>query len=153
MAPRLRNAVLRDEKEDEGHRNFSGLIQLVTKFDPVVKDHLENAKKARRGVTYLSPTSQNEFISLLGDKVRKFLTEAIIRAKYYCIMCDSTPDAAHQDQHSIVLRYVQENADSETGRVGVNIKETFLSFVQFPGKNAASIEQGIRKFLETLGIE
>ena len=153
LALRGSDDVLRDEKEDEGHGNFLGLIHLVSKFDPVVKDHLENAKKGRGGVTYLSPTSQNEFISLLGDKVRKFLTEEIIRAKYYCIMCDSTPDAAHQDQHSIVLRYVQENADSETGKVSVNINETFLSFVQFPGKDAASIEQGIRKFLETLGIE
>lgn len=50
----------------------------------------------------------------------------IQRAKYYGIMFDSTPDAAHREQMSETIRYIDINFEEKT----VVIKESFLGFIQ-----------------------
>lgn len=85
--------------------------------------------------SYLSAEVQNEFIQIIVSTVRSTLLNDIRRAKYYGIMLDSTPDAAHREQMSEIIRYVEINYKEKT----VCVKESFLGFIQVHQKDAASI--------------
>ena len=56
--------------------------------------------------TYLSPQSQNEFITLLETEVRGKVVEEVKSAGLFSVMADTTPDEEHTDRISVVLRYV-----------------------------------------------
>ena len=57
-------------------------------------------------VTYLSPQSQNEFITLLEKELRGKVIEEIKHAGMFSVMADTTPDGEHTDRLSVALRYV-----------------------------------------------
>ena len=53
-------------------------MELLSKYDPVLKVHLVRLKQAsrhlqRQHVTYLSPQTQNEFVGLLAAEVKRKL--------------------------------------------------------------------------------
>ena len=75
-------------------------------------------------MSYLSPKIQNEFIGLLANNVRNSLVAKIKKNKYYGILLDSTPDLAHHEQLSFVVRYV----DVDFTNKKVLIRESFLGF-------------------------
>lgn len=59
---------------------FLGILELLGKYDEITREHLFNVKQAQaKGDTfkgsahYLSWKSQNEFISLCGDKILKII--------------------------------------------------------------------------------
>lgn len=68
---------------------------------------------AKFKTTYFSPKVQNEFIHLLASTVKEKLAYDIQRAKYYGIMFDPTSDAAHQEQMSEIIRYVDINFEKK----------------------------------------
>ena len=91
--------------------NFLGLVEMVAKFDPVMKEHVRRIKSKETHAHHLGKDMQNEFINLLATKVRAEILSRLVSAKYYSIIIDSTPELSHQDQLSIVLRFVNVNAD------------------------------------------
>ncbi len=107
--------------------NFLELLKLLSQYDPVLKNHLKYAEENPRSTSYLSPQIQNEFISLLASSVRNQLISDILRNKYYGILFDSTPDIAHREQFSEVVRYVDIDFDKKT----VQIKESFWVLSNF----------------------
>ena len=128
------NIALRGHREDdESHNrgNFYELILLLGKYDAVLREHLTTVTLTARSTSYLSPTIQNEVINLLGRTVHEKIVEDIKKAKYFTIIADSTPDAAHVDQMSIIVRYVvlQQN--------NVEVRESFFGFFAMKGKTAA----------------
>ena len=50
--------------------NFSQLLVLISTYCPRLKHWLDYKDKRPYKVTYISPKSQNEFPSLLGDEIR-----------------------------------------------------------------------------------
>ena len=62
-------------------------------------------------VTYLSNNSQNEYINLIGDEVRKLITEEIVSAKFFAVVAGMIPDKSHREQIPLVIRYVNERFD------------------------------------------
>ena len=82
---------------------------------------------------YLSPTTQNELIELLGKKVQHLLLEEIKAAKYFSILLYSTPDVSHINQMALIFRYVKVDSNE------VQIKELFLNVFQLQRKNADEI--------------
>ena len=60
-------------------------------------------------VTYLSAMSQNEFIGVLGEEIRKVLVSQIISCGVYAVIADTTHDVSHADQISLDIRYVDNN--------------------------------------------
>lgn len=84
--------------------------------------HLEKfeAGSEERQSHYLSPKIQNEFINIMGNKVREVIVEKIKQASYFSLMMDSTPDISHQEQVSLIIRYL----DMED----LQVKESFLGF-------------------------
>ena len=64
-----------DEERNPG--NFLELIKLISKYDPVLREHVTHIRLAKKmTLSYLSPMAQNEFIELLASQVRqKIVTE------------------------------------------------------------------------------
>ena len=104
------NLALRGHLEtqnSENRGNFLELLRLLAKYDPVIRNHLIRNRENPRSVSYMSHDIQNEFISLLAQKVRSQILEEVKQAKYFGIIIDSTPDISHVEQLSEVLRYVK----------------------------------------------
>ncbi|XP_069077657.1 zinc finger MYM-type protein 1-like [Pleurodeles waltl] len=137
-----------DLNTDGNCGNFLETFKLLAKYDPVAKQHLHRVQRTDGYiVSYLSPQSQNEFISLLGDHIRTVIFQNIIKAKYFAIMFDSTPDISHTDQMSQVIRYVHIE-DS-----GVHVTESFIDFIQLYGKSADVITKQICDKLQADGLK
>ena len=79
----------------------------------------------------------------MASHVCKDFTEKIKKAKYYGLIFDSTPDQAHREQVSVVVRYVDIDFDKKT----VCVKESFLGFLQLHEKDAASFVEVIMQQL------
>jgi len=82
----------------------------------LIRDNLANVEKyqnkgeSMKGQThysYWSWVSQNEFISLCGEKVlNHILNERIKSILCYDVIIDATSDVSHQAQNVLILRYV-----------------------------------------------
>lgn len=107
-------------QSDNGH--FLGLIQMISEFDPTMKEHLRRIKDNKTHVHYLGHKVQNELIEQIGSEVQKIILKMIRDAKYYSIILDCTPDTSHQEQMSLVIRFVSMDPE-------VQIEERFLQFI------------------------
>ncbi|XP_040262207.1 52 kDa repressor of the inhibitor of the protein kinase-like [Bufo bufo] len=149
------NLALRGHREslqlddDSNVGNFLGLLKLLAIFDPVMKEHLSHVESHPGSTSYLSPGVQNEFIHMMASTVRQSLLTSIHKAKYYGLMFDSTPDHAHREQMSEVVRYVEVDFESKI----VCVRESFLGFIQISQKDAESLVEDILKQLEKDGME
>lgn len=114
---------------DAHNGNFIGIIELLAKYDPLLREHVTKVKEAQDNETclqahYLSWRTQNEFIEVCGKQVVDKILSERQHAKYYTILVDATPDVTHEEQLPFILRYL---VDKETG---YEIAERFLSFVK-----------------------
>lgn len=135
-----------DSMENRG--NFLELVDLLAKYDPVLREHVVKIKMGNKySISYLSPKIQNEFIELLGGAVRKTIMDQIKQAKYFCIIFDSTPDISHKDQTSQIIRYVVIDGSE------VKVVESFIDFVETKGKTAGEITDMILTKLENDGLD
>ena len=92
--------------------------------------------------TFLSYTIQNELVLLLSKKVKNIILQEMREAKYFAIMCYSTPDISYTDQMTLKVRYVTiKNSIAQ-------MKESFSTFFPLSGKTAAEISQSILDELE-----
>ena len=55
------------------------------------------------------PEIQNEFIGILANSVKQRLIGHVIQSKYFGLLVDSTPDLAHREQLSQVIRFFDIN--------------------------------------------
>ena len=125
--------------------NFLGLIELLSKYDPILKVHVEKVSESQQSGTrlpahYLSSDSQNEFISACAYQVRTILIEKLKKAKYFSIIVDATPDASHAEQTTFIIRYVSTPDLEQSGHgVGYTVQESFLKFVNCSKKTGSDI--------------
>ena len=120
--------------------NFLGIIELLSEYDTFLAAHVAKYGNSGRGnASYLSKTIYEELIEQMAQKVRLSIINEVKTAGYYSISVDSTPDCAHIDQLSIVLRYVSPhdfqpverfigfiNPENHTGEELSKITLTFL---------------------------
>ena len=94
--------------ESNNQGNFLETVKLLENIVPYSPNTLliDTRTSKKMTTTYLSPTIQNELILLLSDKVKNIIVEEVREAKYFAIMCDSTPDISHTDQMALIVRYV-----------------------------------------------
>ena len=128
--------------------NFLELLKLLAKYDSFIDHHLKYAMLNQGSVSYLSPEIQNESIYLLASAVKKRIVNAIKGNKYFGIMADSTHGAAHREQLSDVIRFVDINFEEKK----LSVEECFWGFIKLQGKDAASLETAIINQLEADGI-
>jgi hypothetical protein len=102
--------------------NLLGLVEMLAEFDPVIKEHVDRITNDRIRDHYLGPSIQNELINCLAAAINFAIIEKEKKAKYFSVILDCTPNASHQEQMSLIIRYVDATSDS------VCMEESFLGF-------------------------
>lgn len=117
--------------------NYLGILELVAEFDPFLSAHIRDHANKKSGHTnYLSSTICEELIDLMAKEVLGEIITRIKKSKYYSVSVDSTPDEAHIDQLTIVVRYMEEITPVERfltfvpncGHTGIEMANTLLHF-------------------------
>ena len=131
--------------------NFLGLIELLSHYDPLLREHVtkiqvSQEKGERLQAHYLSASSQNEFIGLCAEYVRSHVLDEIDDAKYYSIMVDATPDSSHVEQTTFISRYLTRELQEFA------VQERFLTFVDCCKKTGVQIAMLILETLKQFGI-
>lgn len=125
--------------------NFLGLVQMLAKFDPVMKEHIDRITNDKTRDHYLGPSIQNELIALLANAIRSEIIEKVKKAKYFSVILDCTPDVSHQEQMSLIIRYVDASSGS------VCIEKSFMVFLDVndtTGQGLFDVLQEVLKLLE-----
>jgi len=138
------NLAFRGSSTTVGNKHsgiFLNLIELLSKYDNILKLHLENHNKG--AISYLSPKIQNEFICLLGQTVRNKILSKIKKAKYFSLLFDCTPDVSHNEQMAEVIRYV--NIDN--GKI--TVEESFIDFINTEEKTGDGLAMEILSKLKS----
>jgi len=84
-----RNMALRGSSDvlfTKNNGNFLGLIELMSRYDPVLMEHVNEVKNKKNKVHYFSKDIQNELISLMGNQIRNTVTDRVRAAKYFSIL-------------------------------------------------------------------
>ncbi|GAB0086489.1 zinc finger MYM-type protein 1-like [Sergentomyia squamirostris] len=119
--------------------NFLGIIELISKFDPFLAEHLaKHANKGRGHVNYLSKTIVEQLIKIMAKRVRKEIVSRIKRAKYFSISVDSSPDESHVDQLAVTAKYLE----------GACSVERFLTFIPHCGHKGNDMAEALLTFCE-----
>ena len=86
---------------------FLSILELLSKFDPFLAQHIERyGAKGRGNCSYLSSTICDEFIKIMGEHILEHIVNELKSVKYFSVNVDSSPDISHVDQLTCVLRYV-----------------------------------------------
>ena len=109
-------------EEGETDGNFHQIVQLMGRHSPVMKKWLDEKRLRPYHTTYMSATSQNEFIELLANDVRSKIKEEVHTAGIYSIMADTTPDTSNKDRLAVAVRYV--NPEGYARKRLLEVKET-----------------------------
>jgi hypothetical protein len=126
----------------DSNGNFLGLVQMLAKFDPVMKEHVDRITNDKTRDHYLGPSIQNELITLLATAIRFEIIENDKKAKYFLVILDCTPDVSHQEQMSLIIRYVDASSGS------VCIEESFLGFLDVYDTTGKGLFDVLEKELE-----
>ena len=76
--------AFRGDIEENG--NFFQLLKLVARHSPTLKSWLDDKYSRPYHVTYSSPESQNIYIELLADEIRKEVTKRVRDAKLFSVL-------------------------------------------------------------------
>ena len=118
-----------------GVDNFVEFLQFrVRGGDKVLEQHLKNYSK---NASYISKTSQNDFISCCGQFITELVVRKIKENQFFSILADEASDCSTQEQQSLVIKYVDSDCV---------IREEFLGFLRcglrFSGKSLAETVLG-----------
>ena len=89
--------------------NFFQITNLVARHNSRLQSWLSDDNMKPYAVKYLSPSSQNEFISLLAEDVKNRIVKDVVSAEMYSVMADTSPDTSNTDRLVVAVRYVDEN--------------------------------------------
>ena len=142
------NLSLRGHDSDSG--NFMAILRLLSNYDATLKELL---LKPKGEINYLSPTIQNEIISLLGTTVRNNIISEIKKAPFLTIILDTTQDLSKIDQLSVVFRYISVTENDDNVPKEIKICESFLGFIAVTDCSAAGLKTDILNLTKEYGID
>ena len=120
---------------------------MLAEFDPVIKEHVDRITNDKIRDHYLDPSIQNELINLLAAAIKSKIIEKVKEAKYFSVILDCTPDASHQEQMSLIIRYVDASRDSFC------IEESFLGFLDVNDTTGQGLFDVLQKELKSLDLD
>lgn len=125
--------------------NFMMALELIAEFDPFLSKHIKKYGNSGKGnVSYISYHTYEQFINIMSKKVRDTIIQEVKNAKYFFISVDSTPDIAHVDQLSLVVRYVDSNGKPV---------ERFLCFLDHIGHKAEHMATALISTIEEFNLK
>lgn len=127
--------------------NFLQLVQMIAEFDSIMAEHLRRFVKQESGHHYLSNIIQNELLSTMSKLISDSIISSVNSNKYFAIIVDATPDISHQEQLTIVVRFVSYKNNQ------FKICEHFLGFIKENNKTGAAIANTILNFLSTNNLD
>jgi Domain of unknown function (DUF4371) len=77
--------------------------------DDVLHDHLASMAG---NATYPSPTIQNEMINIIGKSILEAVVSQEREAGIFSVLMDETTNASHQEQASVMVRFVDTTVQS-----------------------------------------
>jgi hypothetical protein len=83
-----------------------GLVELLGKYDDVLKEHMRRLLTKEISDHYCSKRIQEELLELLAKRVQETILSGVKKAKYFAIILDCTPDVSHKEQMSFTIGYV-----------------------------------------------
>lgn len=140
----------------KGKGNFLELVLLLSKYDEVLKAHLDiSVEKSKdrkekfqskgRGnlITFLSKQTVNQIIITLGNLIRQKIAHEIREAKIFSIEADTTQDVSVSEQCSIVCRYIFNDT----------VKERLINLVSVESTTAVSLKDMLKTEFSKLNLE
>nr|CAI5848433.1 unnamed protein product [Callosobruchus analis] len=126
------------------------ISRLLSNYDAILKELL---LKPKGEINYLSPTIQNEIISLLGTTVRNNIISEIKKAPFLTIILDTTQDLSKIDQLSVIFRYISVTENDDNVPKEIKICESFLGFIAVTDCSAAGLKTVILNLTKEYGID
>nr|CAI5869191.1 unnamed protein product [Callosobruchus analis] len=142
------NLPLRGHDSDSD--KFMAISRLLSNYDATLKELL---LKPKGEINYLSPTIQNEIISLLGTTVRNNIISEIKKAPFLTIILDTTQDLSKIDQLSVVFRHISVTENDDNVPKEIKICESFLGFIAVTDCSAAGLKTVILNLTKEYGID
>lgn len=131
-----------DEKEESNERGlFLEIVDLHSRYDPVLKEHLKNGPK---NATYLSHQIQNDILQSIHNVMFRSIVSTIHK-KQVSIIADDTTDLGHNEQMSIVIRYFDDDLFAPN--------ECFIGLRRLLLVDAQSIFNELSHVMDNLSIE
>lgn len=124
--------------------NFMMALELIAEFDPFLTTHIKKYRNLGKGnVSYISYSTYKQFINIISEKVRNTIIQKTKNAKYFSINVDLTPNICHEDQLSLVVRYVDPNGKPV---------ERFLCFLDHIGHKAEQMTTVVISTIEKFDL-
>ncbi len=139
----------RDDSQyyDDEHNNPGGVQEVLGYLNTygensVFQDHMANAPKT---ATYRSKTTQNEILAICEEMIKEKLSSDIKEAKYFSVLADEAADVSKIEQLSLVVRYVNTNAE---------ICEVFTGFLACKeGVTGEAIAKKVKQGIEDISLD
>ncbi|CAG9791365.1 unnamed protein product [Diatraea saccharalis] len=91
-------------------------------FDSTLLEHIARFQRAQHCMPhYFGHGIQNELITLIAEKIRTTIISLLKQCKYYSVILDCTPDISHQEQLTVIVRFIYLNPSSNRAEVRENL--------------------------------
>ncbi|KAF2902652.1 hypothetical protein ILUMI_03537 [Ignelater luminosus] len=124
--------------------NFIMLLEAIFEFDPFLAKHILSFGNPKKGNTsYLSFVTYEKIIKIMAARVTTTIMDQLQKAKFFSFSVDSTSDITNVDQLSLIVRFVQDNAEPV---------DRFLCFLPNTGHKAKDMLLTVMDTFKTLNI-